>query len=63
MIFGTTNLAAPVEAQPGNRTEVQAICFFKGQNYKISASVGQKQALMVAITPVLDTGAGPNLIH
>ena len=57
------NPAAPVEAQPGNRTEVQAICFFKKQNYKISATVGQKQALMVAITPVLDSGAGPNVIQ
>ena len=61
--FGTRNPAAPVEAQPCNRTEVQAICFFKKQNYKISAAVGQKQALIVAITPVLDFGAGPNLIH
>ena len=61
--LGTPNPAAPVEAQPGNRTEVQAICFFKKHNCKISATVGQKQVLMVAITPVLDSGAGPNLIH
>ena len=52
-----------MEAQPGIRTEVQAICFFKKHKYKISATVGQKQALMVAITPLLDSGAGPNLIH
>ena len=61
--LGTPNSAAPVEAQPGSRTEVQAICFFNKQNYKISATVGQKLALMVAIIPVLDSGAGPNLIH
>ena len=57
--LGTPYPAAPVEAQPGNRTEVQAICLFKKQNYKISSTVGQKRALMSAITPVLDSGAGP----
>ena len=61
--LGTPYPAWPVEAQAGNRTEVQAICFFKKHNYKISATAGQKQALMIAITPVLHSGAGPNLIH
>ena len=60
---GTPNPLAPVEAQAGNRTEKKVICFFKKQNYKVSATVGQKRALMRVITPVLDSGAGPNLIH
>lgn len=71
---GTPTPAATVEAQSVdeadapeeadlNRTEIKSICFFKKQNYKISATVGQRRAVKHAITPVIDSGAGPNLIH
>lgn len=60
---GTLEPVAPVEGQPGNRTEVKTVCFFMKHNYKISVTVGQKQALIVAITPVFDSGAGPNIIY
>lgn len=53
---------APEEAHL-NRMQIKSICFFKKQNYKISATVGQRRSVMRAITPVLDSGAGPNLIH
>ena len=55
--------SASVRAQLQSRTEQAAICFFKKQNYKVTATVGQRRALMRAITPVLDSGHGPNLIH
>ena len=58
-----TPSSASVRAQSQRRTEQAAICFFKKQNYKVTATVGQRRALMRAITPVLDSGAGPNLIH
>ena len=54
---------ASVRAQSQSRTDEAAICFFKKQNYKVTATVGQRRAMMRAITPVLDSGAGPNLIH
>ena len=71
---GTPTPTAPVEAQSVdqadapeeahlNRTEIKSICFFKKQNYKISATVGQRRAVMRAITPVLDSEEGPNLIR
>ena len=52
-----------VRAQSQSRTEQAAICFFKKQNYKFTATVGQRRVLMGAITPVLDSGAGLNLFH
>ena len=39
------------------------LCFLKYRNYKVSVSIGCSQAAMVPSTGVLDTGAGPNLIH
>ena len=58
-----TPSSASVRAQWQSRTEQAAICFFMKQNYKVTATVGQRRALMRAITPVLDSGTGPNLIH
>ena len=58
-----TPSSASVRAQLQSRTEQAAICFFKKQNYKVTAMVGQRHTLVRAITPVLDSGAGPNLIH
>ena len=58
-----TPSTAPACAQSQSRTEQAAICFFKKQTYKVTATVGQRRALMRVITPVLDSGAGPNLIH
>ena len=58
-----TPSTAPARAQSQSRTEQVAICFFKKQNYKVTATVGQRRALMRVITPVLNSGAGPNLIH
>ena len=55
--------SASVRAQSQRRTEQAAICFFEKKNYKVTATVGQRRALMRAITQVLDSGAGPNLIH
>ena len=58
-----TPSTAPARAQLQSRTEQAAICFFKKQNYKVTATVGQRRPLMRVIMPVLDSGAGPNLIH
>ena len=58
-----TPSSASVRAQSQSRTEQAAICIFKKQNYKVTATVGQRRALMHAIAPVLYSGAGPNLIH
>ena len=58
-----TSSTAPARAQSQSRTEQAAICFFKKQYYKVNATVGQRRALMRVITPVLGSGAGPNLIH
>ena len=54
---------ALMHAQSWSRTEQVAISFFKKQNEKVTATVEQRHALMRTITPVLDCGAGPNLIH
>lgn len=39
------------------------MCFFAKRYYKLSASVGRNGAVPIPIKTVLDTGAGPNLIH
>lgn len=59
---GTSPSRAPEQVQSNNRMEEDAICFLKKHNYMISAKIGQPQALMRAITPVLDSGAGPNIV-
>ena len=58
-----TPSSVSVRAQSQSRTEQAQICFFKKPNYKFTATVVQRRGLMRAITPVLDSGAGPNLIH
>ena len=58
-----TPSTAPARAQSQSRTEQTEICFFKNHNYKVTATVGKRRALMRVITPVQDSGAGPNLIH
>lgn len=50
-------------AQSANRTGEDGICIFKKKNYRISATVEQKRTIMSALTPVLNSGAGRNLIH
>lgn len=50
-------------AQSFNCMDEDVMRFFKGQNYKVSSSIGQKRASMHAITPVLDSETGSNLIH
>ena len=58
-----TPSSASVLAQSQSRKEQAAISFFKKQKFKVTATVGQRRALMSAITPALDSSAGPNLIH
>ena len=33
------------------------------RNYKLCASIGRSQSLLLPVTTVLDTGAGPNLVN
>ena len=44
-------------------TDTDPICLMRYRNYKVHAAIGLSKSAMFPVVSVLDSGAGPNLVH
>jgi hypothetical protein len=43
--------------------DAHPVCFLRGRNYRVSATVGVSTVVTTPVLAILDTGAGPNLVR